>query len=427
MDKERLKFHTALVKKIKEWEGTENFAAGSSNRQKLNRSLNLLLGTNPDVLVDFFDINTVPNDPREAMNLIRGADLKTLKDMEIFQLSGLGKKLVLHHQVAANTLGIHLSHMSPKERLNVYKGMIDLGQKHGMDPRQLILIPDSIHKSIAHEGDFSGKKTGVLLPPILNESGDDFLKRFKGSIDIQLNAAGKALNEPVTKDWYKIINKVEDNLGIPKGTFIGFETPLELKAAGSKFLNPSAEGMRQVFEAGGDLELGAQQVINTTKFSEKSFEQLNAIAQEKGFAKLNPDMFNFKASILPGAEEAVDTIKKNPMGAAIGASSFIQPEAVTSALQGDYTEAAIQTGVGAGVGAVVQQTIKRAAPAVMSLVPKGGAMVLGTAGRLLTGPVGAAYTGLELIDAAAKGITGKGMFEPSGRPVTEEDLQFSTL
>lgn len=115
------------------------------------------------------------------------------------------------------------------------------------------------------------------------------------------------------------------------------------------------------------------------------------------------------------------------MGAAIGASSFIQPEAVTSALQGDYTEAAIQTGVGAGVGAVVQQTIKRAAPAVMSLVPKGGAMVLGTAGRLLTGPVGAAYTGLELIDAAAKGITGKGMFEPSGKPVTEEDLQFSTL
>ena len=38
-----------------------------------------------------------------------------------------------------------------------------------------------------------------------------------------------------------------------------------------KFLNPSAEGMRQVFEAGGDLELGTQEVIDTTKFSRKSF------------------------------------------------------------------------------------------------------------------------------------------------------------
>ncbi len=130
---------------------------------------------------------------------------------------------------------------------------------------------------------------------------------------------------------------------------------------------------------------------------------------------------------VPGVNEALSGIKRNPLGAAAGAASFIQPEAVTAALEGDYTQAAVQTGTGALAGAVVQETVKRAAPAVMRLVPKAGAMVLGGAARVLSGPVGAAYTGLELIDAATKGITGKGIFEPSDKPVTEEDLDFATL
>ena len=130
---------------------------------------------------------------------------------------------------------------------------------------------------------------------------------------------------------------------------------------------------------------------------------------------------------VPGVNEALSGVKRNPLGAAVGAATAIQPEAITAALQGDYTEAAKQTAVGAGVGAAVQEVVKRAAPTVMRLVPKGGAMVLSGAARLLSGPVGAAYTGVEIIDAAAKGITGKGIFEPSGRPVTEEDLDFATL
>lgn len=414
MDKERIDFHTALVNKIKEWEGTEDFAAGSTNRQKLNRSLNLLLGTNPDVLVDFFDINTVPDDPREAMNLIRGADLKTLKDMEIFQLSGLGKKLVLHHQVAANTLGVHLNHMSPQERLDVYKGMVDLGQKHGMDPRQLILIPDSIHKSIAHEGDFSGKKTGVLLPPVLNESGRDFLKRFEGSVEKQLAAAGRALDEPVTKDWYKIINKVEDNLNIPRGTFVGFETPLELKGAASKFLKPAGEGMRKVIVAGGDIETGAQEVITDTTLSKKAFEKLNAIAMDKGYAQLNPANFNLKAALLPGAEQAVEAVTKNPVGAALGAASFVEPEAVKSALQGDYTEAVKQTVTGAIGGAVVEQGIRQAAPVVTQaasrVLPQAVMSFVGGAAKFVPVLAGG-MAGYQMIDAIVEGATGRNLQE----------------
>ena len=101
-NKEALKFQEALANKIKSWEQTQDFADGSSNRQKLNRSLNLLLGSDPEVVVDMLGGDFVPDDPREAMNLIRGLDLKTLKSMEILALKGLGDKLVGHHEIAAN-------------------------------------------------------------------------------------------------------------------------------------------------------------------------------------------------------------------------------------------------------------------------------------------------------------------------------------
>ena len=143
---------------------------------------------------------------------------------------------------------------------------------------------------------------------------------------------------------------------------------------------------------------------------------------------------SFRMSFLPpGGEETIKAIAKNPMGAAIGAASMVEPEAVTAAIQGDYKEAAESTVAGAAFGAAVQQTLTKApvidkvrAVSVLGRAP-GLLKFGGAAVKILSGPIGIGYTGLELIDAAAKGITGKGMFEPSGRPVTEEDLQFSTL
>ena len=83
----------------------------------------------------------VPDNPRDAMNLIRGLDLKTLKSMEILELTGKGNKLVGHHGIAASTLQ-NLRYMSPKERLKVYQGLADMGQRYGMDPKQIFLIAD---------------------------------------------------------------------------------------------------------------------------------------------------------------------------------------------------------------------------------------------------------------------------------------------
>jgi len=134
-----------------------------------------------------------------------------------------------------------------------------------------------------------------------------------------------------------------------------------------------------------------------------------------------------------GLDDVVDTIKRNPLGAAMGAATAVQPEAITAALQGDVNQAAQTTATGAAFGAAVQQTLTKApvidkvrAVSVLGRAP-GLLKFGGAAVKILSGPIGIGYTGLELIDAAAKGITGKGMFEPSGRPVTEEDLDFSTL
>src|SRR5210317_230393 len=254
MDKERLDFHTALVNKIKEWEGTADFSAGSTNRQKLNRSLNLLLGTNPDVLVDFFDINTVPDDPRDAMNLIRGADLKTLKDLEIFALKGLGQKLVGHHQIAANTLGVHLNNMSPSDRLDVYKGMLDLGQKHGMDPRQIMTIPDAIHRTIAHGGDFKGIKTGAMLPVVIGERGVDFLKRFESSINVQLGMGQAALADPSTQNWKAAFRGAAESIGFPNSDVLfDFETPLEVKGQATRLFAPVAQQVSDIVNKPGQI------------------------------------------------------------------------------------------------------------------------------------------------------------------------------
>jgi len=254
MDKERLDFHTALVNKIKEWEGTADFSAGSTNRQKLNRSLNLLLGTNPDVLVDFFDIDTVPDNPREAMNLIRGADLNTLKDVEIFRLKGLGDKLVGHHEVAANTLGVHLNNMSPSDRLDVYKGMLDLGQKHGMDPRQIMTIPDAIHRTIAHGGDFKGIKTGAMLPVVIGERGVDFLKRFESSINVQLGMGQAALADPSTQNWKAAFRGAAESIGFPNSDVLfDFETPLEVKGQATRLFAPVAQQVSDIVNKPGQI------------------------------------------------------------------------------------------------------------------------------------------------------------------------------
>ena len=371
MDKERLDFHTALVNKIKEWEGTADFSAGSTNRQKLNRSLNLLLGTNPDVLVDFFDINTVPDDPREAMNLIRGADLKTLKDLEIFALKGLGQKLVGHHQIAANTLGVHLNNMSPSDRLDVYKGMLDLGQKHGMDPRQIMTIPDAIHRTIAHGGDFKGIKTGAMLPVVIGERGVDFLKRFESSINVQLGMGQAALADPSTQNWKAAFRGAAESIGFPNSDVLfDFETPLEVKGQATRLFAPVAQQVSDIVNKPG-------QIIQDIP---------SQVVEAIGQAGLDPKKIRqVQQSILDFTGGAVKTIPKpvrQVMGVTAGLGALDVLGNVAQAAEGistiqkatskPETTAGVLDVVGAGLGTAAMFNPLTAIPAMVMGATAGG-------------------------------------------------------
>lgn len=416
MDKERLDFHTALVNKIKEWEGTEDFSAGSTNRQKLNRSLNLLLGTNPDVLVDFFDIDTVPDNPREAMNLIRGADLKTLKDVEIFRLKGLGDKLVGHHEVAANTLGVHLNNMSPSDRLDVYKGMLDLGQKHGMDPRQIMTIPDAIHRTIAHGGDFKGIKTGAMLPLIIGESGTQFLKRFEQSINLQLGMGRKAIADPSTQSWKAAMAGAAQGLGLPdENMLFDMETPLPVKGAASDVLAPIAADVKSIVQAPGAtpelITSQTKELVERTPLKEAKIQRL--FAEIKGgnvrMSGFDPNIINMMATdpvsmAAGGVVEAAKTVRANPLGAAVGVLGGLDTESVKLAREGQYGQAALRTTGGALVGAGVEAVGKRVAPMAMKLIPQAGKMVMGAVGAPLAAGM-AGYQALDIITTAATGKT----------------------
>lgn len=115
-----------------------------------------------------------------------------------------------------------------------------------------------------------------------------------------------------------------------------------------------------------------------------------------------------------GFDDFADAIEKNVVGAFMGAATAIEPEAVKSALQGDYTEAAKQTAVGAGVGALVEQGIKRAAPVVTQaaarVLPKAAMSFAGAAAKFAP-PLLAGYAGYEMLGAIVEGATGKTLQE----------------
>ena len=126
------------------------------------------------------------------------------------------------------------------------------------------------------------------------------------------------------------------------------------------------------------------------------------------------DKGSFRLSFLPFVEETVDAIVKNPLGAAVGAASMIEPEAIKSALQGDYRQAAEQTAIGAGAGALVEQGVKMATPVVSKVaakvLPKSALSTVGAVARFVP-PIAVGYAGYEMLGAIVEGATGKNLQE----------------
>lgn len=123
--------------------------------------------------------------------------------------------------------------------------------------------------------------------------------------------------------------------------------------------------------------------------------------------------------ITTAVNTGIKNVVKNPLGAAVGAASFIEPEAVKSLLQGNPGEAALQTVVGAGLGSTAQAALPRIGNFAMRLAPRAGAMVLSKVAPLAPalGPLGMAYAAYEMADAVVEGTTGQKIHQH-----TEEEL-----
>lgn len=143
----------------------------------------------------------------------------------------------------------------------------------------------------------------------------------------------------------------------------------------------------------------------------------------KLFRNTNADYFG----IVPYLDDAAKTVRRNPLGSVVGAATLIQPEAIKSAIQGDYTEAAKQTAVGAGIGALAEQGIKKATPVVSQaaarVLPKAALSIVGGAAKFAP-PVLAGVAGYQMLDAIVEGTTGKNLQETAvAAEATKKELR----
>ena len=377
---DKAKFHTELLTKIQEAGNTPEFAASKTGLGKLTRTLQLLGGTSPEVLVDILGITEIPDDPWKAMNLVRNMDIATVQALEVFATKGKGKS-VGHHLTPGNILGKHLLGMSPQDRYDVYKGLLDMGRQHGMDPRQIIPLLDEVHGKVAHGGDWSGKKTGALLEVIKGERGVDFLKRFKTALEKQDAMNTAALADPRQQKWTAAAEGAADALDVPDTNLTGVETPPAMRKAGTQILTPSANQVRALIETNPDatpeqIRAGTEQIVRDTPLTKGQQKKLNKLQTAAGQVRLNPQAFmdsglqlNAMDPISPLIKTAVD----NPVGTIGGALlEGYNKETIQKIEQGKVGEAALDVGKGALIGAGVEkglQTTGLAGPAGKVLAP----------------------------------------------------------
>ena len=72
-------------------------------------------------------------------------------------------------------------------------------------------------------------------------------------MEVKLDMASKAVNAPITQNYYQAINAVETQLGLPKGTLINPETPLDLKGSVTNLIKPVASDLREIAKSGENI------------------------------------------------------------------------------------------------------------------------------------------------------------------------------
>ena len=143
-------------------------------------------------------------------------------------------------------------------------------------------------------------------------------------------------------------------------------------------------------------------------------EQVNIGLSKMGLPPLKGAQMFGVDPISAAVASGVEAVRKNVLGSIVGAASMIEPEAIKSALQGDYRQAAEQTAIGAGAGALVEQGVKMATPVVSKVaskvLPKAALSTVGAVARFVP-PIAVGYAGYEMLGAIVEGATGKNLQE----------------
>ena len=173
----------------------------------------------------------------------------------------------------------------------------------------------------------------------------------------------------------------------------------------------------KLFAQAGSIKFNPQPGVE--KFMASGAATLAQTEVNKGLAKMG--LPPLKGSQMFGTDpisaavaSGVEAVRKNVLGSIVGAATAIEPEAVKSALQGDYRQAAEQTALGAVGGALVEQGVKLAKPVASKVatkvLPKAAISTVGAVAKFVP-PIAVGYAGYEMIGAIVEGATGKNLQE----------------
>lgn len=159
-------------------------------------------------------------------------------------------------------------------------------------------------------------------------------------------------------------------------------------------------------------------------FIQADIDKKTSLLIKGGAARLNRmRLKEFRADIIPGAEEMGKAIARNPVEALTGAAmNLADPDVIKSLFQGKLKEALEKGAMGAGIGAGLAEVLKvnpvqqaRLAsysskiPGVASQIPR--ALQIGGAVARFAGPAAMAVGGYQLADAILEGSTGAGFVD----------------
>jgi hypothetical protein len=241
--------------------------------QKYKRAKGMLQATHPKILTEVLGITSVRDVPKESMNQIRTMDLGTLKNLEIFR--GMDDKVVGHHMSAFGAISGILDNQSPERRLELLNRAIDQGYITGMDPSGIGPIRTSIHKPIAHEGDFSGKKPGYQTKIFTNDDDiEDVWSAFESSLKQQKGSFYNARSHQSTQD---LISASKGAFG--EDLITSLDTPMDERALASKAGDAIAPDVDKIItEFSGNDKL-IQEKINPLASKLPKFRLINGVAR----------------------------------------------------------------------------------------------------------------------------------------------------